>query len=44
MYILNLLDYQSGGVSLIFLALVEVLVVAWGYGMLSVMFSFRVKL
>ncbi|XP_028399860.1 sodium- and chloride-dependent glycine transporter 2-like isoform X2 [Dendronephthya gigantea] len=31
-YILNLLDYQAGGISLIVLALTEILVVAWGYG------------
>ncbi|XP_058961625.2 sodium- and chloride-dependent GABA transporter 1 isoform X1 [Pocillopora verrucosa] len=32
MYILNLYNYQSGGVSLLFLALFEVLTVSWGYG------------
>lgn len=32
MYVLNLYNYQSGGVSLLFLALFEVLTVAWGYG------------
>ncbi len=32
MFILNLLDFQAGGISLVFLALVEVLVVAWVYG------------
>ncbi|CAB3981103.1 sodium- and chloride-dependent GABA transporter 1-like [Paramuricea clavata] len=31
-YILNLLDFQAGGISLIFLAFVEVLVVGWAYG------------
>ncbi|XP_046859527.1 sodium- and chloride-dependent glycine transporter 1-like isoform X2 [Xenia sp. Carnegie-2017] len=31
-YILNLLDYQSGGISLIFLALIEILTVGWAYG------------
>lgn len=32
MYILNLYNWQSGGVSLLFLALLEVVTVAWGYG------------
>ena len=31
-YILNMLDVQSGGVSLIFLAFVEIIVISWGYG------------
>ena len=32
MYVFNLYNYQSGGVSLLFLALFEVLTIAWGYG------------
>ena len=32
MYVLNLYNWQSGGVSLLFLALFEVVTVAWGYG------------
>lgn len=32
MYVLHLYNWQSGGVSLLFLALFEVLTVAWGYG------------
>ena len=32
MYVLNLYNYQSGGVSLLFLAFFEVITVSWGYG------------
>ena len=32
MYVLNLFDYQAGGVSLIFIALMEVLTIGWFYG------------
>ncbi|XP_078365686.1 sodium- and chloride-dependent GABA transporter 1-like isoform X2 [Oculina patagonica] len=32
MYVLHLYNWQSGGVSLLFLALFEVVTVAWGYG------------
>ena len=29
---LNILDSQSGGISLIFVAIIESLAVSWGYG------------
>ena len=32
MYVFNLFNWQSGGVSLLFLALMEVISVAYGYG------------
>lgn len=32
MYVLNLFNWQSGGVSLLFLAFFEVIAVAYGYG------------
>ena len=32
MYVLNLYNWQSGGVSLVFLALFEAVTVSWGYG------------
>ena len=32
MYVFNIFNIQSGGVSLLFLALVEVLALAYGYG------------
>ena len=31
-YILNLYDWQSGGVSLLFLAFFEAITISWGYG------------
>ena len=32
MYVFNLFDYQSGGVSLLFIASVEVITIGWFYG------------
>ncbi|XP_028399935.1 sodium- and chloride-dependent GABA transporter 1-like isoform X2 [Dendronephthya gigantea] len=31
-YILNLMDYRCGGIAMIFVAFIEAIVVAWGYG------------
>ena len=32
MYVFNLMDYQTAGVSLLFLALMEIVTVGWIYG------------